>query len=99
MKIRSWHLNAFLTFLLTTFLGPFFLDPRPANCQEIESSNKKIVTDLKKRISELQEGNALLMENLVNCVGENNELRQKTGKKVQKLWEQIHGNEIFQKNH
>ena len=85
MKIRGWHLNAFLAFLLAAFLGTFFLNPGPADCQGVESSHKKIVADLKKRISELQEGNALLMENLLNCVEENNELRQKTRKKYSQI--------------
>jgi outer membrane murein-binding lipoprotein Lpp len=47
------------------------------NSQKNDSLSKKNVQELKKRIAELQEGNALLMENLMNCVDENDQLKQK----------------------
>jgi predicted RNase H-like nuclease (RuvC/YqgF family) len=83
MKIKIQHHNLFSIFSLVIFLTSSFMGQGPANGQEAESSYRKMVPELKKRISELQEGNALLMENLINCVEENDALKQTLEKKSQ----------------
>lgn len=54
-----------------------------AHSQEIGPSDQKELSELKEKIFQLQEGNALLMENLINCTEENEDLKQKLEKKSQ----------------
>lgn len=77
MKIEIRHLNLLLGFLWVIFLSCPHMVSGSGNSQKNDSLSKKNVQELKKRIAELQEGNALLMENLMNCVDENDQLKQK----------------------
>ena len=81
MKRKIRHHNLFLSFFSVIFLISSPMGSGTAHGQETGPSDPKEVSELKERIFQLQEGNALLMENLMNCIEENDDLKLKLEKK------------------
>ena len=83
MKTKVRHHNFFVSFFSVIILISSPMGSGIAHSQEIGPSDQKELSELKEKIFQLQEGNALLMENLINCTEENEDLKQKLEKKSQ----------------
>jgi hypothetical protein len=78
----STKIDRFIIFLACVVTVSFIFSGFEINhaCgQEEPNIAKQKTKELERKISELQNGNALLMENLANCMEENDSLRENLG--------------------